>query len=255
MDKNFDSLAHRLERNVYGSNKGRVRLAMLEFDMGRGLPELFGQEKLQILDAGGGMGQIARWLAGMGHHITLCDLSAEMLALAERENLAAGLHDRISLLHSSIQDLPEHLPGRCFDLVLLHGVIEWMADPAEAITTVAPLLKSGGAMSLLFFNRNKLLLKWGINGQIESALAGRPRKAQKLTPTTLIEENELRRMLAESQLECLSKAGIRIFHRFFTRLQTATVAIDDAIALEKRYCYEEPFASLGEHTHLILRKA
>ncbi|KAF1079505.1 MAG: tRNA uridine 5-oxyacetic acid(34) methyltransferase [Candidatus Rifleibacterium amylolyticum] len=254
MDKNFDNLARRLERNVYGSNKGKVRLAMLEFDMSRSLPELAEQSKLQILDAGGGMGQIARWLAGMGHQITLCDLSSEMLALAERENLSAGLHESITLLHSPIQELPRHLSGRSFDLVLLHGVIEWMADPAEAITAVAPMLKHGGAMSLLFFNRNKLFLKWGINGQIESALAGRPRKAQKLTPTTLIAEPELRRMLAENGLELVSKAGIRIFHRFFTRQQTAVVAIEDAITLEKRYCYEEPFASLGEHTHFILRK-
>ncbi|MDY0177522.1 MAG: methyltransferase domain-containing protein, partial [Lentisphaeria bacterium] len=209
MDKNFDSLARRLERNVYGSNKGAVRLAMLEFDMSRGLPELAGQSKLQILDAGGGMGQIARWLAGMGHQITLCDLSAEMLALAERENLSAGLQERIELLHSPIQELPRHLAGRSFDLVLLHGVIEWMAEPAEAISAVTPMLKSGGAMSLLFFNRNKLFLKWGINGQVESALAGRPRKAQKLTPTTLIAESELRRMLAENSLELMSKAGIR----------------------------------------------
>ncbi len=254
MDKNFDSLARRLERNVYGSNKGAVRLAMLEYDMNSGLPELAGQSKLQILDAGGGMGQIARWLAAMGHQITLCDLSAEMLALAERENLSAGLQERISLLHSPIQELPRHLAGRSFDLVMLHGVIEWMAEPAEAITAVAPMLKSGGAMSLLFFNRNKLFLKWGINGQVESALAGRPRKAQKLTPTTLIAESELRRMLAKNSLELMSKAGIRIFHRFFTRQQTASVTIEDAIALEKHYCYDEPFASLGEHTHFILRK-
>ncbi len=254
MDKNFDSLAHRLERNIYGSNKGQVRLAMLEFDMSRGLPELTEQPKLQILDAGGGMGQIARWLAAMGHQITLCDLSAEMLALAERENQSAGLQERISLLHSPIQELPCHLAGRSFDLVLLHGVIEWMAEPAEAITAVIPMLNSGGAMSLLFFNRNKLFLKWGINGQVESALARRPRKAQKLTPTTLIDESELRRILAKNGLELVSKAGIRIFHRFFTRQQTAVIAIEDAIALEKHYCYEEPFASLGEHTHFILRK-
>lgn len=254
MDKNFDSLANRLKKNIYGSNKGAIRLAVLKHDMCAGIAGLTSDQKLQVLDAGGGMGQIARWLAEKGHDVTLCDLSAEMLALAERENIDAGLQDRITLIHSPIQDLPRLLPDRKFDLVLLHGVIEWMAEPAEAIEAVAPMLSSGGAMSVLFFNRNKLFLKWGINGQVASALAGKSKKPQKLTPTTLIDEAELRRILARNQLEVLSKAGIRIFHRFFTRLLVAPVAVEDAIELEKHYCHEEPFASLGEHTHLILRK-
>ncbi|OGK06742.1 MAG: hypothetical protein A2W80_10455 [Candidatus Riflebacteria bacterium GWC2_50_8] len=254
MDKNFDSLAGRLKQNVYGSNKGKIRLAMLEFDMEQGIAELSSEGRLQILDAGGGMGQIARWLAAKGHEITLCDLSAEMLAIAERENVAAGLNERITLLHSPIQDLPHLLTARSFDLVLLHGVIEWMEQPAEAIAAVTPLLRGGGAMSVLFFNRNKLFLKWGINGQVASAIAGKPKKAQKLTPMTLIEEAAFRKVLADHQLAILSKAGIRIFHRFFTRQLVAAVDIEDAIKLEKHYCHEEPFASLGEHTHLILRK-
>jgi len=254
MDKNFDSLAYRLKKNVYGSNKGAVRLALLQYDMRAGIAELSADSKLQVLDAGGGMGQIARWLATQGHDITLCDLSAEMLALAERENIVAGLQERITLIHSPIQDLPKLLPDRKFNLVLLHGVIEWMVEPAAAIEAVAPMLERGGAMSVLFFNRNKLFLKWGINGQVESAIAGKPRKSQKLTPTTLIDEEELRRVLAYNQLELLSKAGIRIFHRFFTRQPVATINVEDAIELEKHYCHQEPFASLGEHTHLILRK-
>ncbi|MBU1107687.1 MAG: methyltransferase domain-containing protein [Candidatus Riflebacteria bacterium] len=254
MDKNFDSLANRLKRNVYGSNKGAVRLAVLKHDMDAGIAELSSGNKLQVLDAGGGMGQISRWLAEKGHDITLCDLSAEMLALAECENIEAGLQERITLIHSSIQDLPSLLPNRMFDLVLLHGVIEWMAEPAAAIEAVAPMLRSGGAMSLLFFNRNKLYLKWGINGQVESALAGKSRKPQKLTPTTLIAEADLRKILADNQLKQLTKAGIRIFSRFFTRQLVASVDFEDAIKLEKHYCHEEPFASLGEHTHFILRK-
>jgi S-adenosylmethionine-dependent methyltransferase len=254
MDKNFDSLAGRLEQNVYGSNKGKIRLAMLEFDLEQGVAELSSGSRLQILDAGGGMGQIARWFAAKGHDITLCDLSAEMLAIAERENVVAGLNERITLLHSPIQDLPQLLSDRRFDLVLLHGVIEWMERPEEAVAAVTPLLRSGGAMSVLFFNRNKLFLKWGINGQVASAISGKPKKAQKLTPMTLIDESELRQVLANNQLELLSKAGIRIFHRFFTRQLVAAVDFADAVALEKHYCHAEPFASLGEHTHLILRK-
>jgi S-adenosylmethionine-dependent methyltransferase len=254
MDRNFDGLAERLKSNVYRANKGQIRLAMLKYDMEHGIAGLTSSAPLQILDAGGGMGQIARWLASRGHQITLCDLSAEMLAMARRENAAAGLEERISLIHSSIQELPERLGALSFDLVLLHGVVEWMKKPEEAIVAIAPLLRPGAVLSLLFFNRNKLFLKWGINGQIEAALTGKFTSKRKLTPTTLIDENEMLQILAEHRLMPMSKAGIRIFYRFFARQTGVAASIEDAIRLEKRFCHQEPFASLGEHTHLILRK-
>jgi S-adenosylmethionine-dependent methyltransferase len=39
------------------------------------------------LDIGGGPGRYALWLAGLGHHVALADLSPELLAMA-REHVA-----------------------------------------------------------------------------------------------------------------------------------------------------------------------
>ena len=40
MDKNFDKLASRLKKHIYGSGKGAVRTAMLQHDMLAELEEL-----------------------------------------------------------------------------------------------------------------------------------------------------------------------------------------------------------------------
>jgi len=252
-DKNFDPLAERLKKNVYDSDKGRVRLSVLKHDMLLSLPELTSRPNLQILDAGGGMGQVARWLAEMGHNIVLCDLSQQMLEIAAHENSANGLTEKIELVHSSIQSLPEKIPNRKFDIILLHGVIEWMENPEDAINTLTPLLIENGAISLLFFNRDKLILKWGINGQFANANTGRAVESRKLTPHTPLSVSDILLPAARNNLEIRSKAGIRIFYGFFARMMREYKAGEQTVELEKQYCRQEPFASLGEHTHLILR--
>lgn len=254
MDRNFDKLAGRLKKHIYSSDKGTVRLAVLQHDMLAGISELRVGENLKILDAGGGMGQIARWLAGMGHHVTLCDISAEMLQVADEENREANLHDRIKLLHASLQEMPALLPDCQFDLILLHGVIEWMQTPPDALHTLIPMLKPGGACSLLFFNRNKLILKWGVNGQHQKAMSGKPLNPRSLTPVNPLIDADLQPVLADYGLKVTSKAGVRIFYGFFTRMVQTQPACQTTIDLEIQYCHTEPFASLGEHTHLILRK-
>lgn len=254
-DKNFDHLAARLKKNIYSSDKGTVRLAVLKSDMLASLPEIAEATALRILDAGGGMGQIARWLARQGHQVTLCDLSAEMLALAAEENEKEQLSHKIRLVHAPLQKLPEILQEQQFDLIVLHGVIEWMQLPCSAIDILRPMLSDKGAMSLLFFNRNKLILKWGINGQINKAMSGKPANSRPLTPQAPLTETDLLPTLERNSLKIISKAGIRIFYGFFAKLTKKLETSEDTIKLEQHYSRLEPFASMGEHTHIVLRQS
>lgn len=253
-DKNFDQLAKRLQQNVYASDKGLVRLSVLKHDMLMAIPEIKSGTSLKILDAGGGMGQIARWLAEMGHQVLLTDMSEQMLEIARKENHANKLEDRIELIHSSIQELPQKIAGQKFNLVLAHGVIEWMEKPEEALGILGSMLTDDGVFSLLFFNRDKLIMKWAINGQFDNARTGAASTKRKLTPHSPLTVNDLVLTFSENNLEISSKAGIRIFYGFFSRMMRDYHANQQTIELEKQYCRTEPFASLGEHTHLVLRR-
>lgn len=253
-DRNFDKLAARLKKNIYSSDKGTIRLAVLKAEMLDQIREIAAGKPLRILDAGGGMGQIARWLAQKGHNVTLCDLSEEMLALARDENRNENLTERITLVHAPLQELPIILPGQKFDIIVLHGVIEWMQQPCSAIEILKPMLSSGGAMSILFFNRNKLILKWGINGQIKKAMSGKPVNSRPLTPQMPLTEDDLRSTIIANHLKIVAKAGIRIFYGFFSKLTHKLESSAATIELEQHYSRIEPFASMGEHTHIVLRE-
>ena len=57
-DRNFDDIAEKFSRNIYGTTKGQLRQAILWQDLDRVLAEV-GDRTLRVLDAGGGEGQTA----------------------------------------------------------------------------------------------------------------------------------------------------------------------------------------------------
>ena len=65
-DRNFDDIAEKFSRNIYGTTKGQLRQAILWQDLDRVLAEM-GPQKLRVLDAGGGEGQTAIKMAEHGH--------------------------------------------------------------------------------------------------------------------------------------------------------------------------------------------
>lgn len=60
--------------------------------------------------------------------------------------------------------------------------------------------------------------------------------------------------LEEQGLEVSAKAGIRIFHDHVVDKLGGPRRLTQLIDLEKAVCRSEPFASLGQHTHLTCRR-
>lgn len=251
MDKNFDSLAKRLENRIYGSEKGQIRFQLIKEDILEFCPG-FKEGGWKILDAGGGTGRFSRYCALYGHKVLHCDISQEMLQLAQKENAKEKLEDKIELIHSDLMKISEEKYG-LFDLVLLHGVAGWMDKPAVAIAHCAGLVKPGAYASLLIYNKNKYLLKRGVNGRllVKDNLV---KKRKKLTPTGKMTPREIIEVLTESEGEVLLKSGIRIFNQFLKIIQPLPISTEEWLEQERMYYRTEPFASLGEHSHILWKK-
>lgn len=251
MDINFDSRALRLEQKVYGTEKGYIRFELLKKDILDFCPD-FTKQKMTILDAGGGSGKFSRFCAIHNHEITLCDISREMLNLAGEKNIQSGLEKQIRIIHASLMDISAEKEGP-FDLVLLHGVAEWMGDPTKAIKHCCSLVKPGGTLSLLIYNKNKYLLKRGFNGRLlktDKASSGK----KKLTPPGRMSPEEIKMILKEFEGEVILQSGIRIFNNFLKIIEPLPISSDEWLEQECKYYRKEPFASLGEHSHIIWTK-
>jgi len=177
-----------------------------------------------------------------------------MLGIASNDIKEKNLENKIEVIHTSIQKLPRMFGLEHFDIILLHGVIEWMEKPLSAIQLLFPLLKKNGVLSLLHFNKDKLILKLGINGLCDQAISGKSNVRRSLTPENPLSQYEILPLLRKLGFKIISKSGVRIFYNFFAEKTPENIELKEAIELELTYNKIEPFASLGEHTHYTCRK-
>jgi SAM-dependent methyltransferase len=135
-----------------------------------GLVAQTGRSRLDIVDAGGGTGGSAVPLAGQGHTVTVIDPSPDSLAAAQRR--AAEMNVQLRAVQGDVGDLADVIGEQGADLVLCHSVLEYVDSPAAAMTTVASVLRPGGAVSVLAAS--------AVAAVIHRALAGRFDEARRL---------------------------------------------------------------------------
>ncbi|MEG2041673.1 MAG: methyltransferase domain-containing protein, partial [Hafnia sp.] len=89
-------------------------------------------------------------LAARGHHITLCDISGEMLKRAQAYADEKGVSQHMRFVQSPAQEMHQYLE-QPVDLILFHAVLEWVAEPQETLASLMKCLNPGGALSLMFY--------------------------------------------------------------------------------------------------------
>ena len=114
----------------------------------RSLLESFPQSLARVADLGCGPGDIAVQLASAtSGRVTAVDGSAEMLKIARRAVMAAGLQDRITLRFARLPD-PE-LPDHAFDAVVAKDMLHHLADPHVLWREAKRLARPGGAIYVM----------------------------------------------------------------------------------------------------------
>ncbi|MCD9153267.1 class I SAM-dependent methyltransferase [Aeromicrobium duanguangcaii] len=110
-----------------------------------------GSGSLDVLDLGGGTGSDAVRVAALGHRVTVVDPSPDALAASARRATEAGV--QIEGLLGDSADLAEHVADGSIDLVICHGVLEHVLDPAQAVDAARAALRPGGWLSVLVGGR------------------------------------------------------------------------------------------------------
>lgn len=254
-DRNFDGIADRFRKNIYGNPKGELRLALCWRELLAQLPALQQSNTLAVWDAGGGLGQMSVRLAELGHQVHLNDISADMLAIAQQAITTAGVGEQLVLEHGSIQTVVDSpAKQQAFDLVLCHAVLEWVKEPREVIAALVAGMRPGAHLSLMFYNLNALIISNMAKGNLyklrDRDFAGHPGG---LTPPAPRQPQEMIALLEAAGLEVVAKRGIRLVYDLMPRAVRAERSIDDVLALEWQYGDQEPFWALGRYVHLLCR--
>ena len=126
---------------------------------------------LDVLDIGGGTGGFAVRVAELGHQVVVVDPSPDALAALGRRAQERGVADRVTGHQGDASSLLEVVAAGSVDVVLCHGVLEYVDDTAAALASIAEVLRPGGTLSLLVSQRHAAVIARAMAGHFQQARA------------------------------------------------------------------------------------
>jgi S-adenosylmethionine-dependent methyltransferase len=133
------------------------------------LPEQPAATPASVVDIGGGTGGFAVRLAELGHRVTVVDPSPDALAALGRRAAESGVADRVTGVQGDLAGLADLLDVQGADLVLCHGVLGIIDDPAAALLAIGEVIRPGGTLSLLVGQRHAAVLARAMAGHFGQA--------------------------------------------------------------------------------------
>lgn len=136
-----------------------------------GLREVLAQQGVpaRVVDIGGGTGGFAVPMAELGHRVRVIDPSPDALASLDRRARECGVAERVTGQQGDLSDLASLVEPGEVDLVLCHGVLEMVEDPAAALSAIREVLRPGGCLSLLVAQRHAAVVARAMAGHFQSA--------------------------------------------------------------------------------------
>ena len=132
-------------------------------------PVLDGSDSSDVLDIGGGTGGFAVRVAELGHRVRVVDPSPDALAALDRRAREGGVADRVVGQQGDLSTLLDVTEPASADVVLCHGVLEVVDDPAAALATIAEVLRPDGVLSLLVAQRHAAVVARAMAGHFQQA--------------------------------------------------------------------------------------
>jgi ubiquinone/menaquinone biosynthesis C-methylase UbiE len=96
-----------------------------------------------VLEIATGTGNIALAIAGNARTVSACDISSEMISVAEGKLRQMGLRNVEFQIRDAYQ--LDYQSGK-FDVVIASNVLHIMIDPARALASIHDVLKDGGVL-------------------------------------------------------------------------------------------------------------
>jgi len=219
---------------------------------------LEGTEEQQVLDIGGGTGGFAVRVAALGNRITVIDPSPDALAALARRADEEGVADRVTGLQGDLGTLRDLASEGGADLVLCHGVLGLVDDPATALSSIASVLRPGGALSVVVSQRHAAVLARAMAGHFAQAMrllegeADRPAGEHRSSEHRFTTE-ELTALLEGAGFAIRSSHGIRVFTDLVpsSLLDLEPGAGAALLELERAVSERPEYLTLASQLHLV----
>lgn len=211
----------------------------------------------RIVDIGGGTGGFAVPLAELGHTVQVIDPSPDALASLDRRARERGVADRVTGQQGDLSDLSDLVDEA--DLVLCHGVLEMVDDPAASLSAIAGVLRPGGHLSLLVAQRHAAVVARAMAGHFQAArelLDGDSTTASSGRGGRRFTHDELVTLLGTAGLQPASVQGVRVFADLVpgSLLDLEPGATAALLDLERAVATRPEYVPLAAQLHVIARR-
>ncbi|MFD7031248.1 methyltransferase [Streptomyces sp. NPDC059917] len=219
-----------------------------------------GRDVLDVLDTGGGTGKFAVPVARLGHRVTVVDPSPNALFGLERRVGEAGVAELVRGVQGDAQGLLDVVDREAYDVVLCHGVLEYVDDPAEGVANAVAALRPGGVLSLLGAGVGGAVLARALAGHFTEARTALTDPAGRWgagdpVPRRFSAE-QLTELVGGAGLEVGSVHGVRIFADLVpgVLVDTEPGAVEALLRLEEAAAELPAFHAVATQLHVLGEK-
>ncbi|NED93805.1 methyltransferase domain-containing protein [Phytoactinopolyspora alkaliphila] len=215
-----------------------------------------GPASLDVVDVGGGSGTFAVPLAARGHRVIVVDPSPNALATLRQRAAESGVTELITAVQGEAADVRSLVGPHAADVVLCHGVLDVVDDPAAALAGMVPALRPHAMVSVVVAQRNAAVLGKAMAGHFRDALHMLEDRDGRWGSTDPLPRRFSEGMLTDL-LGAAGLSGLRVFGvRFFTDLVPGALVDDPAdvrelAALESRAATMADMRPLAAALHVI----
>jgi S-adenosylmethionine-dependent methyltransferase len=233
------------------SPQGRLRTELFW----RGIQPHLPATVCDVLDVGGGSGELAELMARAGHRVTLMDNAQPMLDAARTRV------PELICVPADVSDSADasQLTAASFDVITCHSVIEFMDDPAGSLVRMRDWLRPGGVLSLGFGNQRHAVLQAVI---VHKDLTRAPHDLHQPPavinrlgkPVRLLEPDCVAQQVRDAGFEMLAEYGVRCISDLLDAAIVSEANFDALLALESQMMTMPAYARMARFTHMILRR-
>ncbi|MEU1792107.1 methyltransferase [Streptomyces sparsogenes] len=215
---------------------------------------------LDVLDTGGGSGNFAVPVARLGHRVTVVDPSPNALFALERRAAEAGVADRVRGIQGDAHGLFDVAERGGYDVVLCHGVLEYVDDPAEGLRNAVAALRPAGTLSVLAAGLGGAVLARALAGHFTEARqaladpAGRWGAGDPV-PRRFTSE-QLTELVEAAGLEVGAVHGVRVFADLVpgVLVDTEPDALEALLQLEAAAAELPAFHAVATQLHVLAER-
>jgi len=243
-------------RDYLNSPIGRLRTEVTWAQLRRELPNT----ALDVVDIGGGTGEMAFRLVKAGHRVTLVDPSPQMLAIAEQSaarQLKQFERGRLNLVRGELENLPANFAGHEFDLVVCHCTIEYFPQEDPAFRSLVALVKDQGFLSLVVPNRSNHPFRLAARGMLRKAVEAMsgPRSEPDLVFAMQRRSYELPALhekLVQLGIDPVAEHGVRVAADLMPEAALSDYA--SVMAFELSAGSQDAYRQIARYLHVIAQR-